>query len=109
MPKEIEQYKKHRVYNEWIMKGCSYEELAAKFKMSENSVMNILNEKLKSDSHKAKVKRIREEAGRESYVEEKTKEVDLIPRFEGVELFKTVGAWGDYEKKQYKLLRYLKN
>ena len=100
-----------RVYADWVLTGSRQEDIAKKYKISTNSVHNILNKKLKSNQHKDKVREIRKmnsEKDNEYYTELVSKEVELVPTFEGVPIYKTVGAWGAFEKKQHRILKYIK-
>jgi len=114
MRKKIDNYIGHKVYKEFIKTGARLEDIADKFGVSKEYVSKTLNGKLKSVYHKKNVERIKKETADQSYLNDlKNGKIDLenvvVPNFEGVELYKTVGAWGDFEKKQYKLLKYIKN
>lgn len=112
MTKIISNTIKDRIYAEWILTGDKYSSIAPKYNVSPEFVGSVISRKLKGKAHKEKVKEIRKmrsEAKSEYYTNgEVKKEMEIIPCFETVPIYKTVGAWGNYEKEQYRILKYIK-
>ena len=83
-----------KVYNDFIYNNMAVNDLTYKYGVSHHKITNVLNRKIKQAKEVEINNRLNDDFG--------------IPKLDGVDIYKTEGAWGEYQKEQYRILKWIK-